>query len=111
MSRHDLAEKLSHSGPRTHALIYELAIQDDDECYHELKRKRQIFKGYSHKAFDRLRGWMKTLNLDEVWQRQKHRFGAGARKKERALRKSTPRSGSYSWAPGGVGKTTVQRRV
>jgi hypothetical protein len=81
MSRDDLAEKLSLSGPRTHALIYELAIQDDDECYRELKRKRQIFKGYSHKALDRLRDGMKTLNLDEVWQRQKHRFGAGARKK------------------------------
>jgi hypothetical protein len=81
MSRDDLAEKLALSGPRTHALIYELAIQDDDECYRELKRKRQIFKGYSHKALDRLRDGMKTLNLDEVWQRQKHRFGAGARKK------------------------------
>jgi hypothetical protein len=81
MSRDDFAEKLALSGPRTHALIYELAIQDDDECYRELKRKRQIFKGYSHKALDRLRDGMKTLNLDEVWQRQKHRFGAGARKK------------------------------
>ena len=81
MSRDDLAEKLDLSGPRTHALIYELAIQDDGECYRELKRKRQIFKGYSLKALERLREAKKTLDLNEVWQRQKHRFGAGARKK------------------------------
>ncbi len=83
MTRNDLAEKLELSGPRTHALIYELGIQDDPECYRELRRKRQTFKGYSLKALDRLRQAKASLDLDEVWQRQKHRFGAGARKAAR----------------------------
>jgi hypothetical protein len=71
MSRDEVAVKLELSGPRTHALIYELKIQDDPECYRELRRKSQIFKGYSKKALDKLRQAKVQLNLEEVW--QKHR--------------------------------------
>jgi hypothetical protein len=71
MSRDEVAVKLELSGPRTHALIYELKIQADPECYRELKRKSQVFKGYSKKALDKLRQAKLQLNLEEVW--QKHR--------------------------------------
>jgi hypothetical protein len=40
MSRDDLAEKLALSRPRTHALIYELAIQDDDDHRGARARRR-----------------------------------------------------------------------
>jgi hypothetical protein len=76
LSRDDLAGKLGLSGPRTHALIYELGIQSDPTCYRELRKKSQVFKGYSKTALDRLREAKTTLNIDDVWKRQKHRFGA-----------------------------------
>lgn len=75
MSRDDLASKLGISGPKTHALIYELNIQSDSECYRELRRKSQVFKGYSQKALIQLRDALKIVNIEEVWQRQKIKFG------------------------------------
>lgn len=84
MSRDDLAEKLELSGPRTHALIYELKIQEDQECYRELRRKSQTFKGYSKKALDRLRLGKGELNLDDVWQKHRAKLTSfGGRKKRR----------------------------
>lgn len=80
MSRDDLAEKLSLTGPRTHALIYELNLQSDPECYKELRKKSQLFKGYSKKALDKLRQAKAELNIDEVWARHRKRFVPTARK-------------------------------
>ena len=79
LSRDDLAEKLGLSGPRTHALIYELELQKDQNCYREIKKKSLTFKGYSKKALDSLREAKESVNMDEVWQRHKHKFGAGPR--------------------------------
>lgn len=74
LSRNDLAEKLGLSGPKTHALIYELEIQKDPECYKELRRKSQVHKGYSKKALDRLREAQKTMNIEDVWKKHKHKL-------------------------------------
>ena len=74
MSRDDMATKLGLSGPRTHALIYELKIQDDPDCYKELKRKSQVFKGYSKKALDLLRNAKETLDMDVIWQKHRRRL-------------------------------------
>jgi hypothetical protein len=79
LSRNDLAEKLGLSGPRTHALIYELELQKDPGGYRELKKKSLTFKGYSKKALDSLREAKESVNMDEVWQRHKYKLGAGPR--------------------------------
>lgn len=81
MSRDDLAKKLEISPPRTHALIYELKIQENPECYRELKRKSQSFKGYSKKALDMLRQAIEERNIEEIW--QKHRDKLVRTKKKR----------------------------
>lgn len=74
LSRDDLAIKLGLSGPRTHALIYELKLQDDPECYKELRKKSLILKGYSKKALDALRVGKDTLDLAVVWQRHRKKL-------------------------------------
>lgn len=74
LSRDDLAKKIGLTGPRTHALIFELELQADPECYRELRKKSQVFKGYSKRALDRLRAAKDELNLDEVWNRQRGRL-------------------------------------
>jgi hypothetical protein len=71
LGRDELAKKLALSGPRTHALIFELQLQDDKDCYRELRRKSQVFKGYSQKALKRLRDALKTTDMDDVWARHK----------------------------------------
>ena len=76
MGRDDLAKKIALSGPRTSAIIFELGIQDDDECFKTLRRKKSEFKGYSKKALDRIRGALDSgLDVDEVWRKQRHRLG------------------------------------
>lgn len=74
MSRDDLAGKLGLTGPRTHALIYELRIQDDPDCYKELRKKSQVYKGYSKKALDALRTGRDTLDMVVIWQRHRNKF-------------------------------------
>ena len=77
LGRDDLAKKLGLTGPRTSALIVELNIQEDDECFKFLRRKSVKFNAYSKKALDRLRQALKNgLDVEVVWQKHRHRFGA-----------------------------------
>jgi hypothetical protein len=41
------------------------------DCYRELKRKSQTYKGYSLKALTLLRDALPKINIDEIW--EKHR--------------------------------------
>ena len=77
MGRDDLARKLGLTGPKTSALILELQLQNDPECFKVLRRKASKFKGYSKKALDQLRKEIDGgIDIDEVWQKQRHHFGA-----------------------------------
>lgn len=81
LGRDDLAKKLGISGPRTSALIMELGIQDDPECFKILRRKSSKFKGYSKIALDRLRDAIDGgIDVEAVWQKHRHKFGGRKRK-------------------------------
>jgi len=81
LGRDDLAKKLGISGPRTSALIIELGIQDDPECFKILRRKSSKFKGYSKTALDRLRAAIEGgIDVEAVWQKHRHRFVGRKRK-------------------------------
>jgi uncharacterized protein YutE (UPF0331/DUF86 family) len=82
MGRDDLANKLGISGPKTHALIYELNLQAYSDCYRELRRKSQTFKGYSAKALIQLRDALKTVNIEEIWQKHRSKLSKTAGKKK-----------------------------
>ena len=80
MGRDDLAGKLGITGPRTGAIIIELGIQDEPGCFKKLRRKKSEFKGYSKKSLDRIREALDNgLDVDEVWQKHRHRFGSAKR--------------------------------
>jgi hypothetical protein len=81
MGRNDLADKLNITGPKTGALIFEFKIQDDPDCFMVLRRKSTTFKGYSKKALDILRNKIEEgLNVDAIWTKHRHHFGAKKRK-------------------------------
>lgn len=81
LGRDDLAKKLGISGPKTSALIFELKIQDDQDCFKVLKRKSTIFKGYSKKALDKLQSAIDNgIDVDATWKEHRNRFGAKKRK-------------------------------
>ena len=76
MGRDDLAKKLNLTGPKTSALILELQIQEDSECFKVLRRKSTSIKGYSKKALDQLRQAIKDgVDVNAVWHKHRHRFG------------------------------------
>ncbi len=82
----DLTEKLSEvepmvTGPKVRALMLELGINADPECFHELKRRSQIMKGYSKKALDSLRKALEGgMKIADVW--EKHKATLSRRKKQ-----------------------------
>ena len=81
LGRDDLGKKLGISGPKTSALILELKIQDDQDCYKVLRRKSSTFKGYSKAALDKLQSAINGgVDINGVWEKQRHNFGANKRK-------------------------------
>ena len=80
LGRNDLARKLGLTGPKTSALILDLKIRDDPDCYKLLMRKSSKFPAYSKVALDRLRRALEDgIDVNEVWQKHRHEFG-GRRK-------------------------------
>ncbi|MBF0521099.1 MAG: hypothetical protein HQK92_15425 [Nitrospirae bacterium] len=74
LSRNDLAKKLEITAPKTGALIDELKIQDDKDCFKLLQRKSTIFKSYSKKALDLLKAAIDDgIDVDTVWRNYKYR--------------------------------------
>jgi hypothetical protein len=81
LGRDDLAKKLGLSGPKTSALILELGLQEEQDCFKVLRRKSSTFKGYSKAALDRLQGALQQgIDADAVWEKQKHNFGSRKRR-------------------------------
>lgn len=81
LGRDDLAKKLGISGPKTSALILELKIQEEQDCFKVLRRKSTTFKGYSRMALDRLQSAISSgIDVDEIWKKHRHKFGAKRRK-------------------------------
>lgn len=75
LGREDLATKLGISGPKTSALILELKICDDSECFRELKIKSQAWKRYSPKALEQLRSAIASgIDVQAVWRKHRARF-------------------------------------
>lgn len=75
LGRNDLAKNLGLTRPKTSALILELKIQGDSECYMVLRRKSSIFKGYSKTALEKLRHAIDNgVDIEEIWQKHKNNF-------------------------------------
>lgn len=81
LGRDDLAKKLGLSGPKTSALILELGLQEEQDCFKVLRRKSSTFKGYSKAALDRLQDALRQgIDVNAVWEKQKHNFGSRKRR-------------------------------
>lgn len=72
---YQLAEKLGISGPRTTALIREHKLDEDSECFRQLRVGSQCYKRYSMKALELLRG--KIATVEAVWQKHRHSLSRG----------------------------------
>lgn len=73
LSTKDLSAKADLSVNRLVALIKELKLQDDPDCFKLIVLNSQKYKRYSQKALASVKKGMKELNMDEVWERNKPR--------------------------------------
>lgn len=73
-----LAANLGLTPPKTLALVHDLDLQSDDECFKPLRVGSSSFKRYSPKALQRLREALPGVDMDEVWQNYLERRRARA---------------------------------
>lgn len=65
----NLAEKLDLTPNRTTAAIWDRHIQEDDDCYREIKIGSAKFKRYSVKALRQLEDAIMSEGIDAMWRR------------------------------------------
>jgi hypothetical protein len=68
-----LAERAGLTAPKGTALRRELGIDDDEDCVHEFVFESQRIKRYSDNALRKMKGGVETLDMDDVWKRNKPR--------------------------------------
>lgn len=68
-----LAKKLSMSEPLTGAIVAELHLRNDSECYDEFSIDSQHYKRFSDVAHVRIVEALPSLDLDDVWERRRPR--------------------------------------
>jgi hypothetical protein len=71
-----LAEKVGLTTPKLVAVVHHLDIQNDPDCYKEIKIGKSIFKRYSQKAIDVVKAGLEATTADKVWQQYRERNGA-----------------------------------
>jgi hypothetical protein len=62
-----LAVKVGLSLPKAVAVVEDLRIRNDAECYKEFKIGKSLFKQYSQKAVDAIKSGLQTKSADEIW--------------------------------------------
>lgn len=67
----DLAKKLGLGTNKALAVVKELNLQKDDECFREVTVGSQRFKRYSAKALDQAKKTLPDLDMAKVWHRHK----------------------------------------
>ncbi len=71
LSLTSLAQKTGLSSPKMLVLVRELRIQEDVECFKEFKIGSMSLKRYSAKSLDRAEKALLTINMEEVWKKNK----------------------------------------
>lgn len=68
-----LATSVGLSAPKTTAVIRELQLQSDANCFKQITIGKSTFKRYSQKAIARIRDALPNISIDDVWRRHRPR--------------------------------------
>ncbi len=71
MNLTDLSQKVGINTTKLLTVIRELKIQEDIDCFKEIRIKKSIHKMYSMKALDTLKKSIPSLDLEDVWKRNR----------------------------------------
>ena len=95
LSLRDLAPKCGLSEKKTLAVIHDLNLQADGDCFKEIAIGKSRFKRYSPTALDRIKKALPNLDIAEIWKRHSATLGgrrrpAGPRANAVALQRFGP---------------------
>ena len=65
-----LADKLNLSMPKTLAVVDQLGIRTDPECYKEFRIGRMLIKRYSNTAVAKITEALKTESANDIWMKR-----------------------------------------
>lgn len=68
-----LAEHVRLTTSKTTAAVWYLNLQDDPDCFKEVRIGKSIFKRYSQHAIDRVRTAVQNPGVDEIWRAYRSR--------------------------------------
>lgn len=70
-----LAEHMELTSPKCLAVVRQIGLQDDLDCFKAIRIGSQTYKRYSQKALVRIRAELPQLDLDQVWRTHGPRRG------------------------------------
>ncbi len=73
-----LAAKTGITIPKLVAVVGYLGLQDDPDCYKEIRINKSTFKRYSQKALERVDVALEKESVDDIWRRHKELVKKGA---------------------------------
>ena len=62
-----LGEKVGLTQPKCLAVVWQLGLQSDSDCFKEIRIGKTVYKRYSQKAIGCIQEALPVLDLDEVW--------------------------------------------
>lgn len=69
----DLAEKVGLTIPKMLAVVNDIGLRDQSDCYKEIKIGKSVHKRYSPKAIKEIQKALEHESIDEIWYRYKRR--------------------------------------
>lgn len=73
LGRDQVAQQVGLSPPKTTALIVQLKLKEDAQCFRQIQIGKARFDRYSTVAVTKIKDALPTLNLDEVWRKYRER--------------------------------------
>ncbi len=69
----DLVEKVGLTIPKMLAVVEDISLRDQSDCYKEIKIGKSVYKRYSQKAIQEIQKALEHESIDEIWYRYKRR--------------------------------------
>jgi hypothetical protein len=73
LGHNDLAKQVALTPNKTTAIVWFLKLQDDPDCFKEVKIGKSTFKRYSQNAIKRIRAYLDSTDIDDIWKAYRSR--------------------------------------
>lgn len=64
-----LADKIGLTTPKTLAVVHQLGLQENQDCFMEVKIGKTVYKRYSQKAIEAIESALEKDSIEAIWER------------------------------------------